>query len=484
MIKAPDTLSILQYNVMRSRDQVMISLMEDSQLTAYDIVAIQEPWRNPFTNTTYNGNRDTFELAYQDSDVTRACFFVNKRMDPGTWKVTYHSPDSVTISIKIVKDRSATTLNIHNIYNPPSPHLLPSEETQTEMNHGNIMLEGIVTMLQMEGEHILLGDFNLHHQAWGGYTETRQHAIADLLLDITTQFNVPLVLPVGTITRARQGHRSSTLDLVFASSSLEAHILKCEVRKGLDHDSDHYPIETVLGIGSNPATPRKMRAWKKLNDKTFRATLKANLHNDMNLDSPQLIDSAMDNLTQALQSAIELSTPWLKVSPHSKSYWTERCTEAVKAARRARRHHTRDSTEESKLEYQRCLTHKKKTLRRHKSEEHRKRVTEVASQPDGIWKLAKWAKDRSTRQANRNRIPSLASDRGMMTEIKDKIQVLGESFFPNPPEPDMTDTMGYVYDTRVGPYPEISSTEITTAIQNTAPNKAPGLDGIPNHIIQ
>lgn len=39
------TLSILQYNVNKSRDKVMIPLFEQQNTLLYDILAIQEPWK-------------------------------------------------------------------------------------------------------------------------------------------------------------------------------------------------------------------------------------------------------------------------------------------------------------------------------------------------------------------------------------------------------------------------------------------------------
>ena len=47
-------LRILQYNVQKSKDKVLIPLFEDKRTTELDIIAIQEPWQNPFQPTTYN----------------------------------------------------------------------------------------------------------------------------------------------------------------------------------------------------------------------------------------------------------------------------------------------------------------------------------------------------------------------------------------------------------------------------------------------
>lgn len=37
------SLSVLQYNIRKSRDQVMMPFFDDPQTLSYDIIAIQEP---------------------------------------------------------------------------------------------------------------------------------------------------------------------------------------------------------------------------------------------------------------------------------------------------------------------------------------------------------------------------------------------------------------------------------------------------------
>src|SRR5438046_41957 len=65
------TLRILQYNVIKSKDIVMAPLLHDQQIIEYDLLAIQEPWRNPFDNsTTHHRLKDHFHLIYPEGDLT------------------------------------------------------------------------------------------------------------------------------------------------------------------------------------------------------------------------------------------------------------------------------------------------------------------------------------------------------------------------------------------------------------------------------
>jgi hypothetical protein len=75
--------TILQYNIRKSRDIVIASLLRDKRVIAFDILAIQEPWRNPYTETTHHPAKEAFHLCYLsgNSKPARTCFFVNKRLD-------------------------------------------------------------------------------------------------------------------------------------------------------------------------------------------------------------------------------------------------------------------------------------------------------------------------------------------------------------------------------------------------------------------
>jgi hypothetical protein len=62
------SLSILQYNVRKSKDIVMATLLRDAKIMDFDILAIQEPWANPFMDTTHHPAKDRFHLCYPQSN--------------------------------------------------------------------------------------------------------------------------------------------------------------------------------------------------------------------------------------------------------------------------------------------------------------------------------------------------------------------------------------------------------------------------------
>jgi hypothetical protein len=78
-------LEILQYNVHRSKDVVMADFLRDPRVLEADIIAIQEPWENPYTDTTHYLAKATHELVYPTANETggertRVCMLVSKRI--------------------------------------------------------------------------------------------------------------------------------------------------------------------------------------------------------------------------------------------------------------------------------------------------------------------------------------------------------------------------------------------------------------------
>jgi hypothetical protein len=105
----------LQYNVQKSRDVVLANLFQDPRVLKYDVLAIQEPWRNLFLATTYHPLKEHFPLTYLDDAATRVCFYINTRIDPSTWSVQHITRDIT--SLEITNPSSHNKIRIFNVYN-------------------------------------------------------------------------------------------------------------------------------------------------------------------------------------------------------------------------------------------------------------------------------------------------------------------------------------------------------------------------------
>lgn len=130
----------------------MVSLLRDERIKDFDVIAIQEPWRNNFINTTHYPYGQFFDLAYLDHPETRTCFLINKRIARTRWTAVLHSLDLSTLTLETTKGGDAEPIYIYNVYN------LTTNTRETTVP----LLREVLTQ-PTQGNHIVLGDFNLHH---------------------------------------------------------------------------------------------------------------------------------------------------------------------------------------------------------------------------------------------------------------------------------------------------------------------------------
>ncbi|GKT52007.1 uncharacterized protein ColSpa_12188 [Colletotrichum spaethianum] len=218
----------------------MATLLRDPRIDDYDILAIQEPWINPYNATTHHPAKDRFHLCYpsnREEGLARVCFFVNKKLDHLKWQFKEHSKDLCTLTLGFNVGRN-TEVAIHNIYNP-----------QNQDNDRMRSLQQLRKTLEAKHhiEQIVVGDFNLYHELWGGSEIRKPDAEARELIELMEDFDLINQLPVGTITYM-EGDGRSTIDLCLITVGLVDRLIKYGIDDNVNHESDHLPIATSLDL--------------------------------------------------------------------------------------------------------------------------------------------------------------------------------------------------------------------------------------------
>ena len=296
-------LKILQYNVHKSRNKIMIALLHEKNIKEYDILVIQESWR-------FNESFKAYCLASADFTLAnnggRICFYINKKIDSNTWYSTWHFKEVGTITLQVhTDDEQATSksIHIHGVYNSPS------------RDHGTTHDKGSLSMveqaLSMHEESILMEDFNLHHSAWGGPSYPRQHLLANELIDMITIAGGTLALSRGIITRDYQGSQT-IIDLAFTSNGITNRLIRCGIDEEMENSSDHLPIQTIIDLRTQEeSAPRPRRNWKAIDNEKFINTLTEQISEPLSnqVAGRQRIDEYIAQLFEALEEAVEASTP-------------------------------------------------------------------------------------------------------------------------------------------------------------------------------
>ena len=74
----------------------MIPLLANKNVQNYNIIAIQELWRNSSAPTMLSFYQSGFHFLYQPAGDTCVCFYINIAINPESWKVEFPSPNMST----------------------------------------------------------------------------------------------------------------------------------------------------------------------------------------------------------------------------------------------------------------------------------------------------------------------------------------------------------------------------------------------------
>jgi hypothetical protein len=193
------------------------------------------------------------------------------------------------------------------------------------------------------------------------------------------------------------------------------------------------------------------------------------------------IENATDHLIETINQGIAASTPWAKPCEFSNPDFTPECREAVHNTRRLRRTYKATREPADWERYSEARNHKKHTVSKALRQGHRQRVAEATEDPRGLWKIHKWARNRSN--FDQGRTPTIEFEGNQITNPEGKAEAFQKVFFPTPPEPDLSDiSYRYLYYPDVD-FPDIQPHEVEEAIRHAPAGKAAGDDAIPNETL-
>ena len=202
------------------------------------------------------------------------------------------------------------------------------------------------------------------------------------------------------------------------------------------------------------------------------------------LSTHAAIDNYVQVLTTALQEAIEFSVPWAKSSAMAKSFWNEECEKAVKEARLKRKTWNATHSQQSWDDFVAACKRKKRIIAKMKRNEFRTGMREATESSDKIWRLVRWAKDKSHAPREIPKMPTLCANGVEAKTFEEKIDMLKSYLFPPPSTPDLTDMEQAVYPKEVDCPKNITREEVHATIKRQHSDKAPGPDGIPNRVLK
>jgi hypothetical protein len=353
------TLSILQYNVRNSKNEIMISLLANSQIRKYDILTIQKLWRNVCVSTSYNSFSTDFHLLYEIKENVRVCFYVNTKLNVNSWSIDFVSSDMCTLKLNLNDQR---IVNIHDVYSVSSMFYAS--------NVLLLIIETTQNRFVVDEEHVLLKNFNLHHSLWSDSIRSTQHTAIDQLIDLLVSKHMNLCLSQKIVTWKIKNSRN-IIDLIFMTEQLQANITHCESRRDLNQSSNHISIFTIFTLKIEQTFVKERKTWKKIDSERLTSCLRA-LVVSTSFNNVKNIETLVKEIQLSVQSIIQEAILMIKESERAQFFWSFKCSEVVTTTKRRRRKWSFLRIEKSWKTYLKFIDVKKKVIVKKKKLKFRK----------------------------------------------------------------------------------------------------------------
>jgi hypothetical protein len=472
------TLIILQYNVRNEKNDTMISLLIDSRIREYDLLIIQELWRNVCVSTSYNSFNIDFHLLYQKSKDVRTCFYVNFKLNANHWSIIFASENVYFFRIRTANDR---WINVHNVYND-SFNSYASISTL-------LVIETIKRQLNDEEKHIVLKNFNLHHSLWSDLARSTQHDATNQFLDVVHQTQLRLTLSSNTITWKTR-NSCSIINLIFMFEELQKRLVHCMIKSKFNQSSNHISISIKIMLEMNLKIERQRRAWKKIDIEKL-INVWRDLVASTSLSNRQHVEKYAIRIRQSIKNAMNIVMFWNKSSIETKFFWNDRCVDAMTTIKRKRREWTTTHSTNVWRDYLRVSNEKKKIINKKKKMKFRRVFRVICDISSRLWRFVRWAKSKSHRFKEISKIFDLIrrnQNDNVLECVNDfdiKIRLLIELFFSDTTNANLSDISTYNYSNAVDETSAlINENEIKRAIKRCKSNSASRSNDISNRVLK
>jgi ribonuclease HI len=471
------TISILQYNLRRSRE-ITDSVLNHPGSAKHHFLLLQEQYWSTYNQSSllHQNSWTLIQPHGAGTSRTRAAVYVNNsKVQTGAYAaVPFPSTDVVALEIA---DKNGQVTLLINVYN---------DRKKDTISALNTFLDHQLAKRDRYSGVIIGGDFNLHHPLWNSIGYNVHDEQADELVEIMGRYGMELILPPGTVTFEGANGSRTAIDLVWGNATIQEQVIKCKIAKYDDHGSDHRPIRTILS--NTPALAESTIPRPYNYDKTDWETLKQHVQQALEQKPLSSYKEATENtvnnlaadLVKVLSDAVKKSTPRKNTCRFSKMWWTDEITELKDGKNKVRnrfwRKSRRDRSETQWKEWKEKEKEFKRALRKSKRDTWRTFVSEADERT--IWQVKRYLDGPPVASY----IPTL--NNGKAATNKEKAAAFKEIFFPPPPPADTNDMATTNFPPPVEETGIITEAQVRRAIDRLNAKKAPGPDEVSNRVLK
>ena len=127
-------------------------------------------------------------------------------------------------------------------------------------------------------------------------------------------FELNNTLPPGTIT-FEEAAWQSTIDMCMVTMGLVDRVIRSEIEREPDHDSDHLPISTELDLTVQRLENTSRKNYKRLNEKAYTKALKQALPPLRRPATKAALDAYVQEIVAAVKEVIDKAVPQARLTP-------------------------------------------------------------------------------------------------------------------------------------------------------------------------
>jgi hypothetical protein len=237
------------------------------------------------------------EGSTREWQIDRVAFLVRNSILLSHWDVTFHTDEFNGLAATLRLETPSGSIRIHNVYN----------------RNKELDMTELFSYCPISHSDILLGDFNLHHPAWGGDNLPVVERSAKELHKLSVSCGTTCQTPRGAVTYSRsesEDKHSSTIDLTFTGVNITTRVNSCQVIDIEGFGSDHRLVVTELKIALYTEVKSRY-AWNSVNRKEFLAAIEDALSalGFPPLTSVSDIDDYLERFIGAMTAALQKAVP-------------------------------------------------------------------------------------------------------------------------------------------------------------------------------
>ena len=281
----------------------------------YAIIMLQEQYWSAYRSSS--PQHQSWMLCKPTSYKTQphSAIYTNNKIIPPSQVNIIKIPINNITAITFTNPASSTKLSlIINVYNAHSHN-----------KDNSAALQAYISNLNKDNYNLIIisGDFNLHHPLWNPTSYHNHDDKADILINTFTHLNLSLLLLPGTITYP---NAKTTIDLVWGNKKATQNLIACTTSHKHNVGSDHLPIQTIISAATQPTPVQYTYNFNKTDWETLKAKVTSYLPNLQTPDNPTDINKYATDIVNAIQQAINDTTPHKQPCPHSKQWWKPELT--------------------------------------------------------------------------------------------------------------------------------------------------------------